>query len=124
MIESGKGFAPPHSAPACTYLMRWAGGIAPRLFRTAARARGIRAAGRRVGGTLATPHQARVFMAADFSRILLANELVDRAFAREVVGWLAGDEARSFYCYVDSGTVWRCCARRSTVWRRPGRCPC
>ncbi|TQM11710.1 alanine racemase [Pseudonocardia kunmingensis] len=54
------------------------------------------------GVTLATPYQARVFMAAGHARILLANELVDRAFAREVVGWLAEDEARAFYCYVDS----------------------
>lgn len=54
------------------------------------------------GITVATPHQARVFMAAGHSRILLANELVDRDFAREALGWLDGDEARDFYCYVDS----------------------
>jgi D-serine deaminase-like pyridoxal phosphate-dependent protein len=54
------------------------------------------------GVTLATPHQARVFMAAGHTRILLANELVDRAFAREVVAWLAAAEDRVFTCYVDS----------------------
>ncbi|APU16566.1 MULTISPECIES: alanine racemase [Actinoalloteichus] len=54
------------------------------------------------GVTVATPYQARVFMAAGHRRILLANELVDRDFARQVVEWLAQDEAREFYCYVDS----------------------
>ncbi|ASO21747.1 D-serine deaminase-like pyridoxal phosphate-dependent protein [Actinoalloteichus hoggarensis] len=54
------------------------------------------------GVTVANPYQARVFMAAGHRRILLANELVDRDFARQVVEWLAADEARDFYCYVDS----------------------
>ncbi|AOS64741.1 alanine racemase [Actinoalloteichus hymeniacidonis] len=54
------------------------------------------------GVTVANPYQARVFMAAGHQRILLANELVDRDFARQVAGWLAEDQARDFYCYVDS----------------------
>ncbi|PSK90934.1 D-serine deaminase-like pyridoxal phosphate-dependent protein [Murinocardiopsis flavida] len=54
------------------------------------------------GVTVATPFQARVFMAAGCTRVLLANQLVDRAFAREAAAWLAADDEREFYCYVDS----------------------
>ncbi|GAA2456303.1 amino acid deaminase [Actinomadura vinacea] len=53
------------------------------------------------GITVATPHQARVFMAAGHRRILMANQLVERSFAREAAAWAAAED-REFHCYVDS----------------------
>ncbi|HEX3813941.1 MAG TPA: alanine racemase [Mycobacteriales bacterium] len=52
------------------------------------------------GITVATPSQARVYRAAGFTRILLANELVDPA----AIAWIAGevDAGLKFTCYVDS----------------------
>ncbi|MEW2353040.1 alanine racemase [Spirillospora sp. NPDC029432] len=54
------------------------------------------------GVTVATPFQARVFMAAGHRRVLLANQLVERSFAREAAAWTAAGKDREFYCYVDS----------------------
>ncbi|WP_016701003.1 alanine racemase [Actinoalloteichus spitiensis] len=54
------------------------------------------------GVTVANPFQARVFMAAGHDRILLANQLVDRAFAVEAAHWLGEEPERRFFCYVDS----------------------
>ena len=53
------------------------------------------------GVTVATPFQARVFMGAGADSIFLANELVERDFARQVSAWQR-QQGRRFLCYVDS----------------------
>lgn len=54
------------------------------------------------GVSVASPGQARVFHAAGARRILLANQLVDAAFARWAQRQLATDDGFEFCCYVDS----------------------
>ncbi|TDE89544.1 amino acid deaminase [Occultella glacieicola] len=54
------------------------------------------------GVSVATPAQARVFRRAGARRILMANQLVDPAFAAWVQAELAGDRGFEFLCYVDS----------------------
>ncbi|MFC4562388.1 alanine racemase [Nocardiopsis mangrovi] len=54
------------------------------------------------GVSVATPFQARVFMAAGFERILLANQVVDPGFAVEAAAWANADPRRDFLCQVDS----------------------
>ncbi|MTE20772.1 amino acid deaminase [Streptomyces sp. TRM43335] len=54
------------------------------------------------GITAAVPSQARVYRAFGVRRIFLANEVVDAAALRWVVGELAADPEAEFVCYVDS----------------------
>lgn len=53
------------------------------------------------GVTVATPHQARVFMAAGVHRVFLANQLFDAALIADAGEW-ARVEDREFVCQVDS----------------------
>ncbi len=53
------------------------------------------------GVTLATPFQARVFMAAGADSIFLANEVVEPDFIRQISRWQK-EEGHRFVCYVDS----------------------
>lgn len=53
------------------------------------------------GVTVATPFQARVFMAAGADSLFLANELVEPEFARQISRWQLAADHR-FVCYVDS----------------------
>ncbi|PFG44971.1 D-serine deaminase-like pyridoxal phosphate-dependent protein [Georgenia soli] len=54
------------------------------------------------GVSVATPHQTRAFRAAGARRILMANELVNTAFAQWVQREIAAGPEFEFYCYVDS----------------------
>ncbi|MBZ2195483.1 alanine racemase [Occultella gossypii] len=54
------------------------------------------------GVSVATPAQARVFRRAGARRILMANQLVDAAFARWAQDELAAGVGFEFFCYVDS----------------------
>jgi D-serine dehydratase len=54
------------------------------------------------GITVATIGQLQAYRAFGFPRLLLANELVDRAGIAWLAGELAGDPGFEAYCYVDS----------------------
>ena len=54
------------------------------------------------GVSVASPGQARVFREAGARRILMANQLVDAAFARWAQREISSDEDFEFFCYVDS----------------------
>jgi D-serine deaminase-like pyridoxal phosphate-dependent protein len=52
--------------------------------------------------TVATPGQVAVCRSAGVTRVLLANELVDRPFVDWILAELAADPGFDFLCYVDS----------------------
>lgn len=54
------------------------------------------------GVTVATPHQARVFMALGVPRILVANEILDGDFLAAASDWTAASPERRLLCLVDS----------------------